>query len=107
MLVPSHAHWDHCRPIRNTLPSAKGYFGPGTKEYCSPGHMVMGAPNPNVQWDGRFFDPNNATEIWEELDGLWAKFGSFEKALDLFGDGSLWIIQAPGHLPGNLCAVAR
>jgi glyoxylase-like metal-dependent hydrolase (beta-lactamase superfamily II) len=27
--------------------------------------------------------------------------------MDFFGDGSFWIIQAPGHMPGNLCACAR
>jgi hypothetical protein len=35
------------------------------------------------------------------------KFGSFEKASDFFGTGSFWVVQAPGHMPGNLCAVVR
>jgi glyoxylase-like metal-dependent hydrolase (beta-lactamase superfamily II) len=34
-------------------------------------------------------------------------FGPFEKAFDFFGTGSFWIVQAPGHMPGNLCAVVR
>ncbi|KAF2682349.1 Metallo-hydrolase/oxidoreductase [Lentithecium fluviatile CBS 122367] len=99
----SHAHWDHCRPIRDVFPNATALFGPGTKEGCSPGHMA----NPDVQWDGRFFDPERATERWEELHGPWVPFGPFEKALDYFGDGSFWIMQAPGHMAGNLCAAAR
>ncbi|KAF4545863.1 uncharacterized protein LTHEOB_4515 [Lasiodiplodia theobromae] len=102
-VVFSHAHWDHCRPIAKVFPKAKGYFGPGTKDFCSPGHMQ----DPSMQWDGRFFDPANATENWEELAGPWAPFGPFEKAMDFFGDGSFYVIQAPGHMPGNLCAAAR
>ncbi|KAF2707701.1 Metallo-hydrolase/oxidoreductase [Pleomassaria siparia CBS 279.74] len=99
----SHAHWDHSRPIHNEFPNATAYFGPGTKEGCSPGHMA----DPSVQWDGRYFDPERATERWGELHGPWVSFGPFEKALDYFGDGSFWIMQAPGHMAGNLCAAAK
>jgi glyoxylase-like metal-dependent hydrolase (beta-lactamase superfamily II) len=63
--------------------------------------------NPNLQWDGRFFDPKQATERWKELEGAWVPFGPFEKALDFFNDGSFWVMQAPGHMAGNLCAAAR
>ena len=63
--------------------------------------------DPSLQWDGRFFDPERATERWDELHGPWVPFGPFEKALDYFGDGSFWIMQAPGHMAGNLCAAAR
>ncbi|EAT87915.1 hypothetical protein HBI56_092930 [Parastagonospora nodorum] len=99
----SHAHWDHCRPIRDVFPNATAVFGPGTVAGCSPGHLK----DINLQWDGRFFDPERATEKLEELSGPWQQFGPFEKAMDYFGDGSFWIIQAPGHMPGNCLAVAR
>ncbi|KAF2009809.1 hypothetical protein BU24DRAFT_357460 [Aaosphaeria arxii CBS 175.79] len=98
-----HAHWDHCRPIRDVFPNATANFGPGTRDGCSPGHMV----DPSLQWDGRFFDPEHATERWHELNGDWIAFGPFEKAMDYFGDGSFWVMQAPGHMAGNLCAAAR
>ncbi|KAF2199969.1 Metallo-hydrolase/oxidoreductase [Delitschia confertaspora ATCC 74209] len=99
----SHAHWDHCRPIRREFPNATAYFGPGTHESCSPGHFL----DSSLQWDGRYFDPHNATEKWKELEGPWTPFGPFDKAMDFFGDGTFWVIQAPGHMPGNLCAAAR
>lgn len=63
--------------------------------------------DPDVQWDGQFFDPERAQERWKEFCGPWRPFGPFEYALDFFGDGSFWVIQAPGHMPGNLCAAAR
>ena len=101
--MDSHAHWDHSRPIRDVFPNARAYFGPGTKAACAPGHMK----DPSLQWDGRFFDPENSTEHWEELHGRWEPFGPFEKALDYFGDGSFWILDAPGHMAGNVAAAAR
>ncbi|KAL3478473.1 beta-lactamase-like protein [Aspergillus californicus] len=99
----SHPHFDHCRPISPIFPNAIVYFGPGTVEHCAPGHFA----DPASIWDGRFFDPEQATERWETLQGPWRRFGPFERAMDFFGDGSFWIIQAPGHMPGNLCACAR
>ncbi|KAL1620812.1 hypothetical protein SLS56_009479 [Neofusicoccum ribis] len=90
-------------PIRKAFPNATGFFGPGTKAFCAPGHLQ----DVSMQWDGSFFDPDNATENWAELEGPWVPFGPFEKAMDFFGDGSLFIIQAPGHMPGNLCAAAH
>ncbi|KXJ87808.1 beta-lactamase-like protein [Microdochium bolleyi] len=111
-VIFSHAHWDHCRPISDEFPNATAYFGPGTNEFCSPGHLASGSgePNPEVEWDGRYFGgPEHVTERWAELPsgGCWVSFASFDRALDFFGDGSLWIIDAPGHMPGNLCAAAR
>ena len=79
------------------------YFGPGTRAACQPGHMR----DPSLQWDGRFFDPESSTERWDELHGVWKPFGPFKRALDYFGDGSFWILDAPGHMPGNLAAAAR
>lgn len=99
----SHAHFDHCRPISDEFPSAKALFGPETTETCSPGHFQ----DPLSQWDGRFFDPEKMTENWDELEGPWKPFGPFEKAMDYFGDQSFWIVQAPGHMPGNLIAIVR
>jgi hypothetical protein len=41
--------------------------------------------DPNLQWDGRFFDPEHSTERWDELKVDWKGFGPFERALDYFG----------------------
>lgn len=61
-----------------------------------------------VQWDSRFFgDADVRTEHFEELTGTWRPWGPFDLSLDYFGDGSFWVIQAPGHMAGNLAACAR
>lgn len=106
-VLTSHAHWDHCRPIDTEFPRACAFFGPGTAEHCSPGHLVSEEAKEMVQWDGRYFDPKRATQNWKSFDGPWVKFGAFEKAMDFFGNGSFWVIQAQGHMPGNLCAAAH
>lgn len=109
IFVSSHAHWDHCRPIKHEFPNATGYFGSGTQTFCSPGHLSDGKPMDSIQWDGRFFDTEGScTETWQEFDNQnWAPFLTFDKAFDFFGDGSFWIIDSPGHMPGNLGAAAR
>ncbi|OAX36302.1 hypothetical protein K503DRAFT_313850 [Rhizopogon vinicolor AM-OR11-026] len=33
--------------------------------------------------------------------------GSFDRAIDLFGDGSLYLVDAPGHMSGHMVALAR
>ncbi|KAJ5384539.1 hypothetical protein N7517_002450 [Penicillium concentricum] len=97
-VILSHAHFDHCRPIRQTFSNATAFFGPGTSEYCSPGHLA----DPSSAWDGRYFDPERATERWEILQGPWVPLGPFSHAMDFLGDGSFWVIQAPGHMPALL-----
>lgn len=103
LILCSHAHWDHCRPIANEFPLASPMFGPGTFEFCAPGHIE----DPASIFDGRIFDPMKATDRATELTGPWVQFGPFDKAMDFFETGSLWIIRAPGHMPGNLAAAVR
>lgn len=51
--------------------------------------------------------PTKKTENCAELSGNWVPFGPFDQALDFFGDGSFWVINAPGHMAGNLVAAAH
>lgn len=70
--------------------------------------MENGEPRDDIEWDGRWFgSPEHVTEPWAEFTGSWVPFGSFKRALDFFGDGSLWVIEAPGHMAGNLCAAVK
>src|SRR5947207_14812586 len=56
---------DHCRPISKMFPNAHGYFGTGTVEYCTPGHIV----DPEYTWDGNFFEKEHKTEKLSEHKG--------------------------------------
>ncbi|KAH6971072.1 beta-lactamase-like protein [Ilyonectria sp. MPI-CAGE-AT-0026] len=106
-VIFSHHHWDHSRPIKGMFPRAVGYFGPGTFAHCTPGQFHDDPYDVSGKWDAHFFHPERSTENCVELDGKWQRFGPFERAMDLLHDGSLWIIQAPGHMPGNLAAAAK
>ncbi|KAJ7484736.1 hypothetical protein FB451DRAFT_1393258 [Mycena latifolia] len=48
---------------------------------------------------GRKLVPVNFAESELEFSGL--------NAHDFFGDGSLYLLDVPGHLPGHICALAR
>ncbi len=48
----------------------------------------------------------NVRELSYEKDE-WKPWGPFEKAFDFFGDGSFWLVNAPGHMPGHLSGLAR
>lgn len=37
----------------------------------------------------------------------WTSYGNLPRVLDLFHDGSLYIVDAPGHLPGHINLLAR
>ncbi|CAM1509701.1 Fc.00g000360.m01.CDS01 [Cosmosporella sp. VM-42] len=46
--------------------------------------------------------PPPAADSW-----VWAPLASFPHALDLFGDGSVYVIDSPGHLYGHVNLLAR
>lgn len=37
----------------------------------------------------------------------WKSWGSLPRVLDIFKDGSIYIVDAPGHLPGHINILAR
>jgi glyoxylase-like metal-dependent hydrolase (beta-lactamase superfamily II) len=41
------------------------------------------------------------------LNRSWTTSGILPQTLDLFGDGSLLVVNAPGHLPGHINLLAR
>ena len=45
-------------------------------------------------------------ELWEP-EGGWTRVGSFPRAADVFGDGSLWVVDAPGHCVGHVMGLVR
>jgi glyoxylase-like metal-dependent hydrolase (beta-lactamase superfamily II) len=41
------------------------------------------------------------------FNSSWQSYGTLPQVLDLFNDGSLLIVNAPGHLPGHINLLAR
>lgn len=105
----SHAHWDHIYPVGSIFPNAKFICGPGSlavAEKSWPAHL-------DSTFDGRIWDPQQAELPIDELPEpsakpeVWKPIGPFQHGYDFFRDGSFWLINAPGHFPGNLAALVR
>lgn len=65
--------------------------------------------NKKSEYDEKIWDPERSELPIKEIPQTdkWGKLGTFEKALDFFGDGSLYLIDTPGHLAGNISALCR
>lgn len=98
-LILSHHHYDHTGNLSLLDPSTDLLVGPGFRDAFLPGYPA-----------------NKASEFWEAdfkgrqvievpfSDDL--KLGNFQ-AHDYFGDGSLYILNVPGHAIGHISALVR
>lgn len=98
----SHLHWDHVGDWTE-FPSAQLILGPGATEYVSPGYPSQ----PDSAFLGAVFNHAGGVRELSRATDTWVPFPPFERAFDLFSDGSLLLVDAPGHMPGHLIAVAR
>ncbi|RDA95058.1 hypothetical protein CP533_2177 [Ophiocordyceps camponoti-saundersi (nom. inval.)] len=102
-VVWSHWHFDHSGDMSR--------FGPGTALIVGPGFCAA----ENGIYPG--YPANSSSPILEsDYTGRELRELSFSDsslavgrmpALDYFGDGSLYLLDAPGHAIGHLCALAR
>ncbi|OQV09899.1 hypothetical protein CLAIMM_13976 isoform 2 [Cladophialophora immunda] len=101
-LVWSHWHWDHIGDPSTFPSSAQLVVGPGFKEAFLPGYPAkQDSPIRESDYKGRelreinFHEPKHVLQI-----------GPF-RAFDLFGDGSFYLLDTPGHAIGHLAGLAR
>jgi len=95
----SHVHFDH---QGDTQPFTNATFiaGEGSRALVTPGYPA----DPDAMFLGDLLPQERTRYISsEEMTPI----GPFPRALDLYGDGSLYIIDTPGHLPGHLGVLAR
>lgn len=99
-VIWSHNHFDHIGDVSKFPPSTDLIVGPGVCAASWPGWpRRRDAIVLDSDAEGRV-----VREISFEASSL--KIGSF-KAYDFFGDGSFYLLEAPGHAVGHLCALAR
>ena len=95
-IIWSHSHWDHMGAPHLFPPSTNLVYGKGT------GPFPAYPTNPNSNLLTADFENRKCIEIeYKDLD-----IGPFP-ATDFYGDGSLYLLDTPGHWPGHLCALAR
>jgi len=100
----SHVHWDHHGDPED-FKQATFILGNGAVGVLEHGMPGRGAHS--------HFDPallkgvREVVELPGEKDDIWKPLGPFPATLDLFGDGSVYVVSAPGHLPGHINLLCR
>ncbi|KAI5363725.1 putative metallo-beta-lactamase, ribonuclease Z/Hydroxyacylglutathione hydrolase [Septoria linicola] len=98
-LILSHWHFDHSGNISRLAPSTDLIVGPGFKAAFEPGFPQSSA---SVFYEEDFKGRNVIEPSFS--DDL--KIGRYQ-AHDYFGDGSLYILNVPGHTTGHISALVR
>ncbi|KAJ3802517.1 beta-lactamase-like protein [Lentinula aff. detonsa] len=95
----SHCHWDH---TGDTKPFVNSEFivGAASASFFKPGYPE----DPDSPFTSDLL-PQGRTRFVELHEH--PPLGPFPHALDLYSDGSLYIVDAAGHLPGHLLLIAR
>ncbi|GME48655.1 hypothetical protein GTA08_BOTSDO01880 [Neofusicoccum parvum] len=116
----SHVHWDHVGTPAD-YPAAVFVVGAGTRavlrEGCGP-HYPAAIFNPDELPEDRTRElpsvPGGGVGgvVAEEEEGrwhgrAWERLGGLPAALDFWGDGSVWVVDAPGHLVGHVNLLVR
>lgn len=97
-VIWSHNHFDHIGDPSTFPKSTELIVGPGVKAASWPGYPS----NPDAIVLDSDIEDRNVREI--AFTGL--KLGRFD-AMDFFGDGSFYLLNAPGHAVGHICGLAR
>jgi hypothetical protein len=99
-VIWSHNHFDHTDDPSTFPSSTELVVGPGVRELSWPGWPT----NPDAAVLDSDIAGRTVREISFSANPL--KIGSFD-AFDFFGDGSFYLLDAPGHAKGHLCGLAR
>ncbi|KAI5365582.1 hypothetical protein J4E82_011376 [Alternaria postmessia] len=99
-LIWSHAHVDHVGDPSTFPSTATLIVGPGVKDEYFPGWPTKpDAPVLLTDFANREVRQLDFTDTRLSIGGL--------PALDYFGDGSFYLLDAPGHALGHICGLAR
>ncbi|KAJ7258722.1 beta-lactamase-like protein [Mycena haematopus] len=96
-VIWSHAHFDHVGDMSTFPNSTNLIIGPATDTSLFPAV-------PTAALQASDFAGHNVTKV--DFASSKLSFAGL-KAVDYFGDGSLYLLDTPGHLPGHLTALAR
>ena len=121
LILLSHVHYDH-HGDPELFPTSTFVVGNGTLKLLKQGmggHAAHQLFDPDLLPNGRVFElPPTPIEVSKAsaahlepgnpfANSTWAPLGPFEAAIDVFGDGSAYIVNAPGHLAGHVNMLCR
>ncbi|KAF9894346.1 hypothetical protein FE257_007849 [Aspergillus nanangensis] len=105
-VIFSHLHYDHVGNPSTFGVKTNFVIGPGAKQLISEPSSYP--QNPNSHYDARLLPIDRTTELPGSTDrDFWSQLGPFPEAHDYFKDGSLFIVNAPGHCPGHINLLVR
>ncbi|KAF2117050.1 hypothetical protein BDV96DRAFT_611627 [Lophiotrema nucula] len=97
--IMSHHHYDHVGDPKELPKSVDLIVGPGFKSNFYPGYPTSQA--------SLCFEAAFEGRTVREIDFINAPtIGGFD-AYDYFGDGSMYILNVPGHAIGHICGLVR
>lgn len=109
-VIWSHNHFDHIGDVSRFPHSTDLVVGPGVPAASWPGYPS--------NYDAAVLDADAEGRVVREISfdasdselgsgkGRNLKIGRFD-AFDYFGDGSFYLLDAPGHAVGHICGLAR
>lgn len=106
-IILSHVHYDH-HGDPSHFPGAQFIVGPGTTKLLDHGLAGSGASHQHFTADllpsVRTLELPPIGESTAEYQ--WESLGPFD-SIDIFGDGSIFVLNSPGHLPGHINLLCR
>lgn len=93
----THCHFDHVGNAPSFLTS-QFVVGGDTRELFEQAY-----PEDPLSLYAEDILPKDRTTYIDD----WVPLGPFPRTRDFFGDGSLYLVDAPGHLPGHMNVLAR
>ncbi|KAI5812798.1 beta-lactamase-like protein [Pyronema omphalodes] len=102
-IMLSHIHWDHIgNPSQFPAPS-QFVVGPGSLALLETGGGTTGS---HSHFEPGLLPADRTSELTEFPEDIEIENDTL-KAKDWFGDGSLYVIDAPGHLQGHINLLVR
>ncbi|KAI9703415.1 MAG: hypothetical protein M1820_005887 [Bogoriella megaspora] len=105
-VILSHVHYDHHGDPED-FPTATFILGHGGKEALAHG---VGGGGSHQFFEKQLLVKHRVVELPDpgmDEEGGWKSLGSLPKVFDLFGDGSVYVVDLPGHLPGHVGLLCR
>ncbi len=103
LVLLSHVHYDHHGDPED-FENAKFLIGHGAMHVVKNG---LGGTASHQHFDPNMLPDDRSSELSDPNGGKWKPLGPFPAALDLFEDGSIYVIDTPGHLPGHSNLLCR
>jgi glyoxylase-like metal-dependent hydrolase (beta-lactamase superfamily II) len=103
VVMLSHVHYDHHGDPED-FPNAKFVLGYGAMDVLKNG---LGEIASHQHFEPDTLPDDRSSELSDPKGADWKPLGPFPAALDLFQDGSVFVIDTPGHLPGHINLLCR